>query len=208
MIRNKILIAVAMGLISASRGLCQIPSQIKAEIQQVAAYGVYIVDIEKGYNVVENGIKTVGQIKNGTFSLHCAFFNSLESINPTVKGYAKVTEIAMLQISIVEAFENTISSFKQAGYLHSDEISYIESVYTTVVNDGLKDLDELARVVTAGNYTMTDADRLRQIDALYSNMSDKYAFTQSFLTKGVNLQADRSSENADLNTLKALYGVN
>ena len=204
---KRVMVVIVLFLAAWSKGAAQIPSQIQQEIQQVAAYAVYIKDAEKGYSIVENGIHTVAQIKNGTFNLHSAFFNSLEAINPSVKGYARVAEIILLQVSIVQTFQAGISSFKQSGQLHASELAYIEQVYSSVVNAGLEDVNALTALVTSGNYSMNDGERLSEIDALYKDMSDKYTFTQAFLGQGNSLQRSRSVEQTDINEISTLYGI-
>lgn len=204
---KSVIVLLVFLLTSWIKGTAQIVSQIKQEIQQVAAYAVYIKDAEKGYSIVENGIHTVGQIKNGTFNLHSAFFSSLESINPSVKGYASVAEIILLQISIVQTFQSGIASFKQSGQLHADELAYISKVYSTVVNAGLEDVNALMALVTAGDYSMNDGERLGEIDALYKDMADKYTFTQAFMGQGNSLQRSRASDQTDINEISTLYGI-
>ena len=181
--------------------------EIQAYLQQIAAYEVYLKDAEKGYKIVENGIQTAGEIKNGTFNLHSAFFSSLEAINPSVKSFTEVAEIALLQISIVESFQQAIQNLKTSGQLHTGELAYIGQVYSTVVNDGLKDVDALLTLVTAGNYSMNDGDRLRQIDGLYRDMADKYTFTQAFIAQSQALDRSRAKEASDIGEVGALYGI-
>jgi hypothetical protein len=204
---KKIVVCVILAFAGVIRGNAQIIGQIEQELQQLAAYEIYLKDAEKGYSIVENGIHTVGQIKNGTFSLHSAFFSSLQAINPSVKSYAEVAEIILLQISIVESFQQAIQYFKQSGGLHTDELSYIGNVYSTVVNDGLEDINALLSLTTAGSYSMNDGERLDQIDALYKDMSDKYTFTQAFIGQSNSLGLSRAMEMSDINEVGALYGI-
>ena len=182
--------------------------EIKAYLQQIAAYEVYIKDAKKGYGIVENGIHTVSSIKNGTFSLHSAFFGSLEAINPSIKSDAEVAEIILLQISIVKNFQSAISSLQKSGQMHSDELTYMGQVYSTVVNAGLQDVQALTVLVTAGNYSMNDGERLRQIHGLYSDMSDKYTFSQSFVAKAQALGQARAADESDIDEVSALYRIN
>lgn len=182
-------------------------SETKAYLQQIAAYEVYLKDAEKGYEVVESGVHTVGQIKNGTFGLHSAFFSSLKAIDPAVKSYAEIAEVVLLQISIVESFQQTLKSLKQSGQLNAGELAYVGQVYNTVVNDALQDVEALTTLVTAGSYSMNDGDRLRQIDGLYNDMADKYTFTQSFIGQCQSLDRSRAMDVNDMNEVGGLYGL-
>ena len=182
-------------------------AEIKAYLQQIAAYEVYIKDAEKGYKIVENGIHTVGEIKNGTFNLHSAFFSSLQAVNPSVKSYSEVAQVALIQIATVEAFESAIKTLKSSGRLNSDELTYIGQVYSAVVDAGLEDVSALSAVITSGTYSMNDGDRLRNIDRIYNEAVDRYRFTQSFTTQCGLLDRSRAAEAGDISEVGTLYGI-
>lgn len=201
------LVFIFFTLVIACKSFAQIPAQIQEEIEQIAAYGVYITDLEKGYKVVEQGVQTVGNIKNGTFNLHSAFFSSLEAIDPGIKGYVEVAQIALLQVDIAQTFEKGIASLKTSGQLHSGEIAYMNQVYSTVVTDALKDVDALITLTTAGSYSMTDGERLSQIDALYRDMSQKLMFSQAFIAQGTTLDRSRAKDASDITEVGSLYGI-
>ena len=61
-------------------------TQIKYLLNQIAANKVYIGYLQKGYSIASKGLSTIGQIKNGEFTLHQDFFNRLLSINPAIKN--------------------------------------------------------------------------------------------------------------------------
>lgn len=181
--------------------------EIKAYLQQIAAYEVYIKDAEKGYKIVENGIHTIGEIKNGTFNLHSAFFNSLEAVNPSIKGYAEVAQIALVEIATVEMFKKAIQNLNRSGQLHRDELSYISQVYWSVVNAGLEDISRLTILITSGEYSMNDGDRLHGIDGIYANTVGRYAFTQAFTSQCAFLDRSRAGEASDINEVGTFYGI-
>jgi hypothetical protein len=195
-----------MGAVWAVPGRGQ-SGEIKAYLQQIAAYEVYIKDAEKGYKIVESGIHTVGEIKNGTFNLHSAFFSSLQAVNPSVRSYAQVAEVALIQIATVDAFENAIKTLKASGQLNGDELTYIGQVYSSVVDAGLEDVSALTAVITSGSYSMNDGERLRNIDRIYNDAIDRYKFTQSFTTQCGLLDRSRSAEAVDVSEVGALYGI-
>src|SRR6266496_5059543 len=90
-------------------------TQQKYLIQQIAALQVYLSYVEKGYGIAKKGIDVIQEFKNGEFNLHEAFFNSLKTVNPTVKNAAEVTEIIALQLSIVNQFKAAIKTYKESN---------------------------------------------------------------------------------------------
>jgi hypothetical protein len=199
-----LLLLLAVVIFRASYGQS---GEIKAYLQQIAAYEVYIKDAEKGYKIVENGIHTVGEIKNGTFNLHSVFFSSLQAVNPSVKGFAEVAQIALIEIATVEMFKKTVQNLNQSGQLHSDELAYIGQVYSSIVSAGLQDVTALTALITSGDYSMNDGDRIHGIDGIYSNAVGRYTFTQAFTAQCALLDRSRAGEALDINEVGNLYGI-
>jgi hypothetical protein len=49
------------------------------------------------------GIRTIHNIREGDFNLHDGFFSSLKNVNPVIRRYAKVADIAAFQVRILRA---------------------------------------------------------------------------------------------------------
>jgi hypothetical protein len=75
---------------------------IPALVEQLAALKELLQTTEKGYGLVENGLKTIGDIKNGEFLLHEGFFDSLSVVKPVLADDPKVKAIRLLQETLVQ----------------------------------------------------------------------------------------------------------
>jgi len=82
-------------------------TQKKYLLQQIAALQLYLGYVKKGYEVVNKGLITVRNIKNGDFNLHRDFLGSLKRVNPKIKKYAKVADIIAYQVRIKGNQKNT-----------------------------------------------------------------------------------------------------
>ncbi len=182
-------------------------TQQKYLIQQIAALQVYLSYVEKGYGIAKKGIDVIQEFKNGEFNLHEAFFNSLKTVNPTVKNAAEVTEIIALQLSIVTQFKDAIKTYKQSDQFNNDELIYINNVYANLTTYCLKDIDALMVVITNDSLQMSDDERMKQINIIYADMQDKNSFTQYF-TNSANMFANqRFREQNDISVSHSLYGL-
>ena len=76
--------------------------QRKVLLQQIAALKVYTDYAQKGYSEAKKGLTTIGDFKRGEFNLHSDYFNSLKTVNPKIKTYAKVGEIIAVQLKIIK----------------------------------------------------------------------------------------------------------
>lgn len=182
-------------------------SQIKLYLQQIAANKVYIEYLQKGYKIVRGGLTTIGNIKNGHFKIDKDFFAALENINPKVRNYAKVAAIAQFNVEIINEFKRTIKSARKSDGLNGNERIEIEKVFYNVTDGCLGTVDGLSMLITASKLKMSDDERIRHIDELYSDMQDRYTFSMDYCA-GINtLLLQRGREKRDAAIMKGFYNI-
>lgn len=202
----KWILCVLLPVIAAIEGNAQ-NNQIKLYLQQIAANQVYIEYLQKGYSIAKKGLTFIGDIKNGHFSLDKDFFGSLTNINPKVKNYAKVADIIAYNIGIVQQFKTALRQARQTELFTSEELSYLESVFSNVTDGCTGIVDVLTILVKTSGVKMSDDERIRRIDALYEEMQDRYVFCNSFCSS-VQVQAiQREKETNDAEMMRRIYGI-
>ncbi len=182
-------------------------TQKKYLLQQIAALQVYIGYAQKGYNIAKEGLTTIGGFTRGEFNLHTDYFNSLKSVNPDIKRYAKVADIIALQIKIVQNYNRTYRQINSSDAFSNDELAYIGRVFGRLLDDCDKTLDELITITTDSKLEMKDNERMDRIDKLYLDMQDKFTFSQSFSNDAKSLAASRLKEKTDVQTSRVLQGI-
>ena len=182
-------------------------TQIKYLLDQIAANKVSIDYLEKGYEIARTGLNTIQNIKKGDFNLHRDFFGSLEIVNPKIKTYTRVADIIAYQVRIVKNISTTIKNLKESGQFNTNELDYSKAVFENLLDECVKNVDELYLVITSGALQMTDDERIKRIDQLYTDMQDKYSFCQSFSEEHSVLAMQRLSEQVEIMMSKKLNGV-
>lgn len=185
--------------------LCQAQqkkNQIKRLLEQIAANKVYIDYLEKGYKIAHDGLQTIQKIKKGDFNLHFNFFDSLNKVNPKIKNWARVADIIAYQIRIIKRTKQTIQEIRKANQFTDDELDYCKKVFDNLLDECLKNIDELVMIITDGKVEMKDDERIKRIDRLYVDMQDKYSFTSGFSNEMGILSAQRLSEQMEINLSK------
>jgi len=187
-------------------------TQIKYLLDQIAANKISIDYLEKGYEIARTGLNTIQNIKKGDFNLHRDFFGSLEIVNPKIKTYTRVAEIIAYQVRIVKNISTTIKNLKESGQFNPDELDYSKAVFENLLDECLKNVDELYLVITSDelqsdSYRMTDDQRIKRIDQLYTDMQDKYSFCQSFSEECSVLAMQRFGEQLEIKFSKQLNNV-
>jgi hypothetical protein len=176
-------------------------------LQQIALQQTYLAGLKKGYSVVQKGLNTAHDLKNGTFSLHQDYFNSLSAVSVSVKNDPRIALITNYQREIIASFDNELNWEKQQAILASDEIRYIQTAYGNLLSGCTSDLDELNMVITPGKARMKDAERIEHIDLIYTNTIDKYKFSQSFTHNSRAFAFNRKSNTQETFIIRKLYNI-
>ena len=167
---------------------------IKNQLKQIALWEIYIKDLEKGYEIARQGLNTIGDIKNGDFHLHLDHFDALMAINPEIRKYSKAVEILLLQADIKKLYSKT-------------DDAYIKSVFTHLIDGAASDVVQLNMLLSPGNYSMTDDERIRQIDILYADMKGKYVFAKSFANDVKIMTLQQLKEKNEVQTSRLLNNI-
>jgi hypothetical protein len=182
-------------------------TQIKYLLEQLAANEVYIEWLQKGYNIAQNGLKTISDIKKGDFNLHNDFFNSLKTVNPTIRRCAKITDIISFQLQIIKEARSTVQHVHTSNQFTQSEITYLQNVFNHLLNECTKEINGLVTVITSGMVAMKDDERIKRIDRIYNDMQDKFSFSKSFSADAAMLAIQRSQEQTDIEVNRKLNGL-
>lgn len=201
------LLAASAAAQTADEWLNQKATQKKYLLQQIAALKVYLGYAKKGYNIVNGGITTIKNIKNGDFNLHRDFFNRLKNVNPAIRRYAKVADIIAYQVKIIKQTKGTLQQIRETKQFTETEMDYCKQVFDNLLDECMKTVEELILVTTSGKLEMKDDERLKRIDRLYADVQDKYSFTCSFSEDMGILAVQRLGEQMEINRSKLINGI-
>lgn len=182
-------------------------TQRKYLLQQIAALKVYADYLKKGYKIVDGGINTIKDIKNGDFGLHKGFFGSLKRVNPKIRKYAKVADITTYCAGMLQSYHKTMQEIKASGHYSAAETEELLRFYVLFLEDVEGDLEELSMIMTDGELELTDDQRIKRINRLYCRSQDKYLSLQQLGEKARSLKDFRALQKEEEALLKILYGL-
>jgi hypothetical protein len=181
-------------------------TQLMLNVEKLSQLKNILADIKKGYTVVSQGYKKVKDIASGNFSLHEVFLNGLMVVSPEVKKYRRVADIISAQKSIVSEYKSALKAFRGADVFNSDELDYLGTVYSSLFDASLQNLEDLAMVITSSKLRMSDEERLKAIDRIFLDTSDKLEFLRDFNRGAVVLFRQKQKEKRQIEQLKMYYG--
>jgi hypothetical protein len=161
----------------------------------------------KGYKILTKGYNRVKDIAEGNYTLHQVFLDGLFAVNPSVAKYKRIPDIIRYQSLLMKEYRRAFNRFKHDPNLTPDEVKYLERVYSYLVKQSLRNLEELTMIVTANKLRMTDDERIQSIDRIYLDIENKLSFLRYFNNSTHVLVAQRAKEDSEVGTVKKLYEV-
>jgi len=174
-------------------------------IEKLSQFKKILSDMKKGYELLSAGYKTVKDMSEGNFNLHKTFLDALMQVSPAVKNYKRVGDIVNLQVLLVKESKKGLERFIKSGSFSQKELGYFEKVYGNLLNQSLRNLDELTIVITADKLRMSDDERLTAVDNVYQEMQDKLSFLRNFNASSNLLLLQRIRESKDVYAAKELH---
>ncbi|SDG10940.1 conjugal transfer protein TraI [Mucilaginibacter gossypii] len=140
--------------------------------------------------------------------LYSNYYTELGNIKATISKYQRIKDITMKQAALVSEYKQAWSLFRQDNHFNPQELSYMQQVYTGILDASVKNLDEIMLVVSPAKTQMTDEQRLELINKASDHLDENYNDLHQFNNQGIRLSLQRSKDLSDTQSIKKLYGIN
>lgn len=182
-------------------------TQIRYLVKQIAALKVYLERLKKGYEIVDKGLTTIGDIKDGKFSMDKDYLTSLKNVSPVIGGSLLVDQVlryndqSIFGLSALQQEVNDDENFTEV------ERDYVGRVRSRVLTQTNAWLDELKWILSSGQSEMTDDECLSHLEHLHGYCKRGFLFTGEFVRSMRLLARQRAKERKTIDVLRKLYGV-
>ncbi len=190
-----------------AQSLAQTIEQLTLDYEKLSEYKQILANMYSAYATIKQGYENVKSIAQGNFNLHQAFLDALLAVSPVVRDYVKVTNIINNEAELVKEYKAAQKYFNSGGHFSSAELDYFNTLYGNLLTGSLRNLDELAMVITAGTLRMSDAERLAAIDRIDKDMTDKLSFLRVFNNEAAIQAGQRGIDQNNISAMKGVYGL-
>jgi hypothetical protein len=198
---------VTAPVVVGAQSMAQDIEQLALDYQKLAQLKQILADMYKAYTIVQSGYNDIKNISAGNFNLHQTFLDALLAVSPVVRDYVKVTSIINNEVALVKEYKAAQKYFNSGGHFSPTELDYFSTMYGNLLNGSLRNLDELAMVITAGQMRMSDAERLAAIDRIDKDMTDKLSFLRVFNNSAAIQAGQRGIDQNNISAMRSLYGL-
>lgn len=209
MIVNRILILMSLSVIVRTAAFPQSheAAQLALNYEKLKQLEEILDNMYKGYRTLREGYGRIKNVAEGNHNLHQAFLDGLFQVSPGVAKYRRISEIIKYQQMLMQEHRRSSNRFKQDPNLTAEELKYIGNVYAYLINQSLRNLEELFMVITANKLRMNDDERIKAIDRIYSDLENKLSFLRYFHNSTQMLVLQREKEQKDVDAANRLFGL-
>ncbi|KRD58686.1 conjugal transfer protein TraI [Flavobacterium sp. Root935] len=139
--------------------------------------------------------------------LYKGYYEELAKVKSIITYYQRIKEITRKQTQLVQQYERAWNLFKQDTHFKDSEIQYMERVYTGILEESVKNIDQIFLILDSFATQMSDLKRLEIINKAAEQIDENYDDLKMFNQQNILLSLQRAKTEADVNRVKQFYGI-
>lgn len=133
------------------------------------------------------------------------YYDELSKVKQVISSYQRVKDMITKQVRIVEEYKRAFDLFKKDKNFSADEIAYMTSVYTGMVEKSVRHLDQLLSVIRDKDLKMTDGRRIELIGKAADQMDEVLSDLRLFNQQNIKMSLQRAKDVNEVKVLKQMY---
>ncbi len=190
-------------------GVKRVIKAVDLKIQRTQNETIWLQNAQK---VLENQLSKLklGEIADWTEKqrqLYGKYYQELWQIKSALSYYHRIRELMAKQTAIVEEYQRAWNLFKQDQHFTRDELDYMGKVYQGILEESVKNVDQILMVVNSFKMQMDDAKRLEIIYQAADKIDVNYNDLKQFNDEQSRLSIQRGQSEEEVKRLKEVYGI-
>ncbi len=191
-------------------GVKKVIKAIDLKVQRLQNQTIWLQNAQK---VVENQLSKLKLTEISDWTerqkkLYSGYYEELQKVRAVIRTYQRVKDLASTQTDILKEYQWALGLFRRDKHFSVDELAHMEDVYKGILDESVKNLDQVFVVINSFKTQMSDAARLELIDAAAGKMEQNYADLREFNQQNITLSIQRAKSELEIKTLKHVYEIN
>ena len=133
------------------------------------------------------------------------YFDELAQVKSIITSYQRIRDIIKKQVHLVDEYKRVWQMIQQDSHFTPDEISYMERVYSGILDESIENLDQIQLILKSFMTKMSDAKRLELINNTADQIDTNYSDLVQFNQQNMLLSLQRAKTLTELQEVKKLY---
>ena len=190
-------------------GIKKVIVAVDLKIQRIQNKTIWLQNAQK---VLENKmselkLREIGDMVEKQRKIYADYFDELWKVKNTIATYQRVRDIIKRQLQMVKEYEKAYALSRQDKNFTQNEINYMYQVYSGILNESVKNLEQVQMVISAFVTQMSDAKRMEIINTASDNIEQNISDLRQFNQENIRTSLQRAKERNDIDVVKKLYGL-
>jgi hypothetical protein len=216
----KKVLLISFVVIMSANSKAQIAEIIKAAVKKViVAVDLKIqrlqnktIWLQNAQKVLENAMSETKLTEIGDWvekqrTLYADYFDELWQIKNAISTYQRVKDIIQKQVQLINEYSKAYALSRQDKNFTTGELDYMRQVYTGILDESVKNIEQVQMVVSAFATQMSDASRLEIINKASDNIDQNLSDLRQFNQQNIKVSLQRAKDKKDVDAVRKLYGL-
>jgi hypothetical protein len=158
-------------------------------------------------NLHLNSLNNIGSWLGKERSLYQQYYKELATVKTVISDYDDVKRIISQQRELVSEYHSASKLFYDDQHFSASELNEMEQVYSGILQESVRDLEEVLTAVQAYTTQMSDAERFGLIHKASAGMQTNLDHLRQFNDQNIQLSLERASDEQDRANIMKWYGL-
>ena len=135
------------------------------------------------------------------------YYEELWKVKNTIAMYKRVRQVMDKQVRIVDEYRKYSKIVQNDEHFTKGELEYMAEVYLGIMEESVKNLDQVLLVINSFKTRMSDGKRLEVIESAAEEIDQNYVDLKGFNTQNMLLSLNRAKDASEIDVVKKLYGI-
>ena len=135
------------------------------------------------------------------------YYEELAQVKAVISYYQRIRDITKKQFRLVDEYNRAWVLIRQDSNFTENEILYMGKVYSGILNESLKNIDQISFIIKSFTTKMSDAKRLELINNAADQVDVNYSALVEFNRQNTLLSLQRAKTETEVQAVKKLYGL-
>lgn len=196
-----------IGLIKAAAK--KVIKAIDLRIQRLQNKTIWLQNAQKKIENILSKLK-LDEISDWTKKqrdLYRDYYEELTKVKSIISYYQLIRDVSQKQVRLVNEYERAWKLFQKDSHFNEGELDYMQKVYSGILDESVKNIDQIFLILDSFTTQMSDAKRIEIITAAANQIDTTYDDLMLFNRQNILLSLQRAKTQQDVNAVKELYSI-
>jgi hypothetical protein len=137
--------------------------------------------------------------------LYKEYYDELWKVKNTIATYQRIRDVMDKQVRLVDEYKRCWNIVQRDEHFTKKELGYMYRVYSGIMEESVKNLDQILIVVNSFKTQMSDGNRLQIIEAAADQIDQNYFDLKQFNNQNLLLSLNRAKDAGEIDAVRKLY---